>query len=253
MFVKLIKYDLKSMLKTMVPLWISAIVIGALIGISVSGSGFEERWPVPGMIYPMELLLLVLVAIFIAILVLSIIIVIRRFWDGLLKEEGYLMFTLPVSVRQLIFSKLACAVIVTTISGLCSLAVIGTLLAFSTQGSIFDLFDEIWNTLNLFYGDGVGYAVLILLSLISTMLAGIYRLYAAMAIGHLSNRNRFLSSFFAYIGIAIMIGFAESATLSIASQSSDLMMAINLIMNCIIIIVCHVVVELILSTRLNLE
>ena len=49
--------------------------------------------------------LVVIVAVIVAIFVMNVIIVIQRFWNGLLQEEGYLMFTLPVTTRSLILSK----------------------------------------------------------------------------------------------------------------------------------------------------
>ena len=52
------------------------------------------------------------VAVIVGMMIMTLILVIRRFWNGLLKEEGYLAFTLPVEVWQLIVSKVIVAAIV---------------------------------------------------------------------------------------------------------------------------------------------
>ena len=75
-----------------------------------TASSFLASLPVfiPAMLY---------VALCIAVVVLAIVFIIQRFYNGLLKDEGYLMFTLPVKTWQLIKAKGLTALIVTVISG----------------------------------------------------------------------------------------------------------------------------------------
>ena len=93
---KLIKYDLKALAKILAPLWGVLLVMGLIFGISIRSNldGIGNTMIVFSLV--------VIVAVIVAIFVMNVIIVIQRFWNGLLQEEGYLMFTLPVTTRSLI-------------------------------------------------------------------------------------------------------------------------------------------------------
>lgn len=105
MLVKLIKYDLKALTKILAPLWGVLLVMGLIFGI-----GMSDLSPIGnGM---MVFSLVVIFAVIVGIFVISVIIIIQRFWKGLLKEEGYLMFTLPVTTRSLILAKAISAMLV---------------------------------------------------------------------------------------------------------------------------------------------
>ncbi len=104
---KLIKYDLKALAKILAPLWGVLLVMGIIFGISIRSNleGIGNTMIVFSLV--------VIVAVIVAIFVVNVIIVIQRFWKGLLQEEGYLMFTLPVTTRSLILSKVISALIIT--------------------------------------------------------------------------------------------------------------------------------------------
>ena len=103
---KLIKYDLKALAKILAPLWGVLLVMGIIFGISIRSNleGIGNTMIVFSLV--------VIVAVIVAIFVVNVIIVIQRFWKGLLQEEGYLMFTLPVTTRSLILSKVISALII---------------------------------------------------------------------------------------------------------------------------------------------
>ena len=103
---KLIKYDLKALAKILAPLWGVLLVMGLIFGISIRSNldGIGNTMIVFSLV--------VIVAVIVAIFVMNVIIVIQRFWKGLLQEEGYLMFTLPVTTRGLILSKVISALII---------------------------------------------------------------------------------------------------------------------------------------------
>ena len=123
MLSKLVKYDIKSLIRVFIPVWIVAPILaillrGAIHLISVSDG------PIMSLLseYVGPILLGILGILFVAVIVgmmiMTLLLVIRRFWNGLLKEEGYLAFPLPVEVWQLIVSKVIVAAIVNLISGL---------------------------------------------------------------------------------------------------------------------------------------
>lgn len=246
MLIKLIKYDLKSILKTLLPLWLTALVISALLGLQAMFNPYIEL----EFIAASEISVLVLFALFIAIFVITILFIIQRFWNGLLKEEGYLMFTLPLKPRMLIFSKAISSLIITLISSI--VAILCILLR--TMNSIVsyqaDLMADINDIIQNIYVsvDTVSILQGCFICLI-TFLAAIYRIYTAMAIGQLSNRNRFLCSFGAYIGLGIIDSLLVTLFedfLSDAHITTYVIVVIELI-------VYHIVTEYLLTRKLNLE
>jgi hypothetical protein len=72
---------------------------------------------------------LVLVSLFIALGVITLMTIIGRFKDNLLSDEGYLMFTLPVSTEKLVLSKVLNSVFWLIASGIASIlaAVLGVI------------------------------------------------------------------------------------------------------------------------------
>ena len=236
---KLIKYDLKALAKILAPLWGVLLVMGLIFGISI-------RSNLDGIGNTMIVFSLV-------------IIVIQRFWNGLLQEEGYLMFTLPVTTRSLILSKVISALIISC----------GTVLVISLLGveiiaiSPVKLMDTVtyfgnW-VIKVHAGPWIGYGAVIA---VVGLLNGIYHIYAAMVIGQLSNGNRFLFAFVAYAGLSIIVSLIGIPSMTnLDNMGSSLQntfgfdgdLWIYLVENIVIIIVYHIVTEVILTKKLNLE
>ena len=99
---KLLKYDFRSMGKQFAFIWPAALVMALLnrftIGSLDSSDVTRELFSGVAM--------LVYVAILIALFVIALIFIIQRFYLGLLGDEGYLMFTLPVEPWMNIVNKL---------------------------------------------------------------------------------------------------------------------------------------------------
>ncbi len=101
---KLMKYDMKSMSRAFIPMWILAPVISLLLSVSIrSAIEWTDNPLLSGMINAGSSILMIITGLLFAaalvgLLIMTIMFVIQRFWNGLLKEEGYLMFTLPVKV-----------------------------------------------------------------------------------------------------------------------------------------------------------
>ena len=248
---KLIKYDLKALAKILAPLWGVLLVMGLIFGISIRSNldGIGNTMIVFSLV--------VIVAVIVAIFVMNVIIVIQRFWNGLLQEEGYLMFTLPVTTRSLILSKVISALIISC----------GTVLVISLLGveiiaiSPVKLMDTVtyfgnW-VIKVHAGPWIGYG-----AVIAGLLNGIYHIYAAMVIGQLSNGNRFLFAFVAYAGLSIIVSLIGIPSMTnLDNMGSSLQntfgfdgdLWIYLVENIVIIIVYHIVTEVILTKKLNLE
>lgn len=118
---KLLKYEFKATSRIFLPIY-AAILLVALVNRLVRLTSSELAF---------NLTTIVLVGLFAALGVLTIIGVVQRFKKNLLSDEGYLMFTLPVSSKKLIMSKLITTTIWTAISGV--VAIVATLILAADQ------------------------------------------------------------------------------------------------------------------------
>jgi len=276
---KLMKYDLRFMLRTFAPIWILAPVVSLLFGFSIGGvlsyltgyifdSGNQDK---------SNLIILIISIIFfsvmVAMAVMTILFVVQRFWNGLLKEEGYLMFTLPVDTWELITAKGLCATIATFIS--CLVAVLSCIILWVAAIPPYER-QEVGHLImrNLLDPETKSIIVLFLslLMMVFEIAAAIYRIYAAMAVGQLFSRHQVLWSCVSYVGLSIAWTAVErlfnfvSSLLSLNFDSVIGMMvrihdetdfycfvAFTILFSVIQIVGFHIIAERILSKKLNLE
>ena len=219
------------------------------------------------------ILTILFVAVIVGMMIMTLILVIRRFWNGLLKEEGYLAFTLPVEVWQLIVSKVIVAAIVNLISGL--IAALSCLILFlGISKEIFYsmgyTFSVIWRSMTGELGAYTGVLIVLgILFLIVTSICGTYMLYASMSLGQLMEDHRVAGSFLAYIGLNMAVStITNIGTMIVTNILPDnlvnitagnagliitLYMLIMLVINGIQLAVYHVITEYVLTNKLNLE
>lgn len=203
--------------------------------------------------------LTIIVAIITAIFVLNVIIIIQRFWKGLLKEEGYLMFTLPVTTRSLILSKVLSALIISC-GTMLVIGILGVEIVALSPLSLRNTVAHFGNwIIKVNAGPWIGYGTIFA---IVALLSSIYHVYTAMVIGQLSNNNRFLFAFIAYVGISIIVSLVGIPTLSSLGNMGDSLyhalgihsdLWIYLIENIVLVIIYHIITEILLTKKLNLE
>lgn len=275
---KLIKYDLKSMSRAFIPMWILAPVISLMLSLSIRGTIAWEDSPIANyMVSGTGMLTAVMVLLFMGVMiglfVMTILFVIQRFWKGLLKEEGYLMFTLPVEPWQLITAKGLSATLITCISVADGIFSCMILAVASTDEVILELI-SVWSYIKQDIARiGPMIWVLILLFIVMIivgLIKSIYQVYASMALGQLFEGHRIVGSCVSYIGISIVISVITSIVMMIVSRilpdswlyytinSSGTIFGITYMILLILVaalqvVVFHVITERILSTRLNLE
>ena len=262
---KLLKYDLRANMKLYLFIWPAMLLLAGLQRLLL-------ELPVTGFLghFLMSLLTGLMVLALIAMVVLCFIICVIRFYSGLLRREGYLMFTLPVKPWQLLVSKLLAAMV--TLIPTCIFAYFGIALILSgtTNG--------VWNTMFNFSQIldqplSAGTLILAGLTVLATVANMILRVYFVSCLGHLFRRARiFLSILFYYlIGVLMQITsmltlvsvnyepntfvnsvFTWVETLSFNGAMSAFLGTILLI-NVAIGCVYFFVSEVILRKRLNLE
>lgn len=145
--------------------------------------------------------------VFIALIVATVLIILQRFYKGLLRDEGYLMHTLPVKPWQLITAKGFTAFVVVIISGI--IAVISIFFLMGVSFSISDLGELLGDIFGMYSNEPVYilYTIEVVLLMALSILKSIYKTYASMSIGQLSGNHKILVSVAVYIGISVAIMF----------------------------------------------
>lgn len=149
--------------------------------------------------------------------VVHFIITIQRFWKNLMGDEGYLMFTLPVSVDALLWSK---AISVLIWSAATLLVVALSVLILCGHPVVFQMIREIlrqnisnasWQRMEVLWIRVLPPSlwVKMLLAAAANVLCDAFHLYAAMAIGHTAKGHKILASVGTYMAIAAAEGVAS--------------------------------------------
>ena len=244
---KLLKYDLKSMLRNFIPLWAALVAVSIINCFTIHsldhGVGAEQL--------PAMVAMLVYGSLVVAVMVVTAVLVIQRFYQGLLKDEGYLMFTLPVQPWQLLTSKLAAAVIVCL--GSCIVGGISVMVIAFDSETYLTMFDAIGLAFRLYPGPIVAGC----LAAIASGLCSITQIYVSLALGHLTNKHRIGWAVGIYIAIHMVFSWLElavSITIPVPlfqdATQYFLLLAGYYFLRAVLF---FVVTERILSKKLNLE
>ena len=265
---KLLKYELKATSRVFIPLYIAILVVSIVNGLSLN----LEILNIQG------LATIVLMCLFISLFVITIVVTIQRFNKNLLKDEGYLMFTLPVSSKHLVLSKYLTSLIWTFLSFVVAFLSFTIIFMIPTY-KYFD-FSYFINEFNLLFSNMLNLNILgqflkIILLMIISYTIFIFNVYLALSVGQLPIFNRFrnVSSFIGFLVINLLISYAQnivslfvndasvnieaidninyaiSSVTSIVSKGLNIAIVINLI----IILVLFVATTYILDKKLNLE
>lgn len=275
MMKKLLKYDLKSLSRTFLPVWILAPVMAIFLGMGLNEAIKDSETYIA---YDFNILLvlsgIVFVAVMMVMLVMTILFVIQRFWNGLLKDEGYLMFTLPVTTRELIISKAIAAEIVSIISIVAGMAAIVILsgMSLSPVDFLSVRFWFLWqNNLLLTNAQIAATVILSIVGVMCGLLQTIYKVYAAMALGQFMEAHRVIGSVIAYVGISIvnssvmaavadalnfvmkMLGIEWDLVYMTGFRGQIISLVLMIVVSLIWTVVYHIVTEYVLEKKLNLE
>ena len=176
---KLLKYEWKACARTCLPLYgvlILMSLISRMLYVIPKNASLDFMLPAIGSMLYMGVMM--------AAFVVTAVILIQRFYKNLLGSEGYLMFTLPVTVTQHLLSKTIIAVVMIGLSGLSALISI-----FIFADKMILSMDEVWQAFtglsNLLADLGIEGMALFL--------------YMCIALGHLASRHRLLMSIVWYV------------------------------------------------------
>ena len=265
---KLLKYELKATSRVFIPLYIAILVVSIVNGLSLN----LEILNIQG------LATIVLMCLFISLFVITIVVTIQRFNKNLLKDEGYLMFTLPVSSKHLVLSKYLTSLIWTFLSFVVAFLSFTIIFMIPTY-KYFD-FSYFINEFNLLFSNMLNLNILgqflkIILLMIISYTIFIFNVYLALSVGQLPIFNRFrnVSSFIGFLVINLFISYAQNIVSLFVNDASvnieaidNINYAINsvtsivskglniaIVINLIIILVLFFATTYILDKKLNLE
>ena len=206
---KLMKYEFRATAIYFLPIYVVLVLVSGLrYVVSLISQKFSNGFSAfSGFSLSAIYLLLAL-----GLAITTFIVIIIRFYKNLLGTEGYLMFTLPVSVEQNILAKLIPSVV--WFFGSC---VLGMLTIAPAMGLRFND-----NPFTMFTGIRLGDVPEILLAVLMAIgsIAGTFLFYyLCMCIGQMFNSHRFLASAGAYIVIQTVLQILGIAFIWICASS----------------------------------
>lgn len=268
---KLLKYELRSTARLMLPLYPAVILFAIINKITIFVLADLEI-----LALPKALLMTMYVFLVIAVFVMTIVLTLQRFYKNLLGEEGYLMFTLPVKAHNHILSKLITAVIWFVCSVIVSLGSVLILIPdYDWIKHIPAFYNEISEYLMATANINLTGLILLVLAIgFVSVVHFILTVYTAISIGHLANKNRIFASFGAYIGIYMVIQALNTVTMTVLFKDSMFefelleneaaavsavanlpiqVLVYTLITSIVMSVIYFFVTRLILNKKLNLE
>lgn len=200
---KLLKYEFKATSRTFLPMYIALLLV-AVINRCFRAGDIETAFGIS---------MALIVGLFIALGVVTFVVIIQRFNKNLLEDEGYLMFTLPVKVPELIFSKLLISFFWNLLSGVVAfitfLILVGDKIFF--QNMIID-FGEVWGKFSQMTVSELGIApqAFIILMIVTGVLgyaALIFQIYLSLSTAQLPvfNKHRGIIAFVSFFVINVVV------------------------------------------------
>ena len=213
---QLIKHEFRATGRLMAPLF-GALVLLALV-VRANDLVFQHVESYSAFLNILNTLLIIayVLALF-GVMVFSTVLMIKRFHQNFLTDEGYLMFTLPTSVHSLLWSKLITAAlffIFTFLAEALSVAVVVWRGGLARE--MFTGFADLFRAMDSYYmANGLAFALEMLALLFVSLLVTCLLFYAPMSIGYsFANHKGLLSVVFYFViqavlqifGVAVLAG-----------------------------------------------
>lgn len=224
---KLLKHEFRATGRIMLPVFAVLGVLALLFNFSVR---MIDRVDSTLLQLLFGLIIFAFVAGVIAAEIIVLVLMINRFYKNLLGDQGYLMFTLPANVHELVWSKLIVSFVWFWLTNLVILLIIAaTVFSFSAAdlGAFFAQLPS-WSELRAILAEaGVrgGDLVLIVLEyLLFILLSGLtmcLHFYAAMSLGHSFSDHKGLYSVLFFIAISFALSFLSTFLGSVGFRAVD--------------------------------
>ena len=226
---KLMKHEFRATARIMLPVMGAMAALALLANLSIRGlAGNLSDVPMLKILF--TLIIIFFGAAVVATAVMSLVIMVSRFYRNLLKDEGYLMFTLPVSVHELIWSKLIVSLVWFLATGLLIFLVMALMALNLSHTNLEMILKQLpsWSEI-LGWLDEAGVRGQVITFLVQTVLgtligiiAACLHFYAAMALGHMFSKDKVLLSIVFFVGISFAFNLMEMGYGVVGFGLSDL-------------------------------
>lgn len=215
---KLCKYEFKTSIRQISIAWMALLASSVLLAVIIASSHsfiYSSTRAVASILT--GVLSTLYGVILTAMVVMAVLIVVVRFYNSVCSDEGYLIHTLPVSIRSIIVSKGLVATALLIVSLFVAMISICFILMGISVSDFFrscgSFFEEIGREPRILLLIFEGMVVLIL-----GIMKSVYNVYAAIALGQMANKHRILMSIASYIGISLVLTAIVSTVLNITSS-----------------------------------
>lgn len=264
---KLLKYDIKAEFKSLLPIYLVALLMPIALRIM---DFLATKFSVLNTFY--GLLIFMYVMVIIGVFVWTLVVAVKHFYNNLLKDEGYLTNTLPVKRSHMILSKEIVSLLTFVVS---TIIVFISLFIGLYHGGVKELLEFIKDLLTINYDiDVMSMLFWIIITMLISYVSQVQIFYIAMLLGQTRNTNKVLFSFVFGIIIYIVLQFVSLISIGIdylinpqlmeimdsstAAPSEIynvvLLMLVTTNVICIIVMaVIHYISVYIVNNKLNLE
>lgn len=272
---KLIKHEFRATSAIFLFGWLIILAVSGAVSLSqylfTLIPNYQENTVLTGFtVFSMFAVIFIIFALIPASLILYAV----RFYKNLMKDEGYLMFTLPVKPWHHVFAKLLTSVIwslgtVLVVGISVFLLMLGTT-SFSDVG---DFFSNIWNSFGSMITDSLSrYIFEIVLYFSNLFVSGvcaILQVYAAISIGQSFGKHKLAASILSWLCLSaatgIISGIVQTVSFALTGQLQNPTYAVigdtittvtfvsSLVMNLIFSAAYFFVCTYMLKKHLNLE
>ena len=223
---KLIKHEFRATGRVMLPILAAVLLLAVMANVSIR---LMDAVDSTFLHFVFGLVIFLFVIGMIAAAIMTIVIMVSRFYRNLLKDEGYLMHTLPVSVHELIWSKLIVSFVWFVVTFLVIFLVIlltGLLQSGTNLAEIFvyvPSWAEIKEALAQF---GITPGTLIrlgaefIVGAILSCVVSCLHFYAAMSLGHMFSKDKVLLSIVFFVAINFVFSMLSSGIVVAAATGT---------------------------------
>lgn len=265
MLTKLLKYDLKNLFKKLLPIYLVSLAICVITDIMLI---ITDKIPALDFVSGIMLFISIILIIFtpLAAFVLSII----DFNNKLVKDEGYLIHTLPVKKSSIIISK-TIASIITFISSIISSIISLIALSISHYDSYSTILNEIGDVINLAINNmGLLFIILMVATIFIGYILNLLNIFASISLGQMHNGNKTLFAVIYYIATYYIMQIITTLIIVIAAfinkdllnqlemeippvDTLNLFLGLSLALSIIFTVIFYVITTKVLDKKLNLE
>ena len=218
MFGKLMRYELRHLIRIFAPMWaiVTMLCVLSRLIIKPELDGFMYAEGMAAIV-PVVVLMLTIFGM-LTMTIVAAVVLIQRFYKGMYGDEGYLMFTLPVTTGQLVNAKALSALLLMLATSLVTTLGIAVMVSYPelwqeiTSSIGMDLRDAVSMLLEMngvTKGEFVAMACWSAVLMPVELLCGIYTVYLAISAGQLWRKHPVAGGILCWYALILLVGVVE--------------------------------------------